>query len=602
LTVREFVTKFSGLSGSAKSKAVSEAAGLSGARLADLIQGHDVNEVAVAGLHSAMKAQAKPINPSALGILGEGHLADCLERSYGIDPESIRSKKVAGRADGLPFVLEAAFGVRASDFRDVGSDVTADVVTGVNWSPTLGFPFPELVGLLAEMEVDDSDPVVLLVHLACPRLASNDRGKSRLTLPPQIRVALDTCVRSVARRWRQEKISTGRQERLTEAALRRLRKMSTPRKVSITEAAFSVMEEAYRRASDGTGLANARQVMYAARPLVLELTGGTCWKNSAYFTQRLLPLFQEKNPELTAGWDVVYDDRGRLTEPHTDRQIGLGTVKVRRYISSWRPVQTDLSSSGGVDFDYPTEGPQGRYKFALFLEKEGFEPLLQQFRIASRFDLALMSTKGMTVTASRLLAERLAEFGVTILVLHDFDKTGFSIFHTFCHDTERHRFKNKPRMIDLGLRLADVRPMGLESEPVSYTSKVDPKVRLRECGATDEECDFLVRRRTGPKTWEGQRVELNAMSSRQFIAFLEQKLAEHGVTKVVPDAGMLEAAYRRAHRLVLLNRAIDKVHQEQAEPPAPPADLARQIADKIAGTGMPWEHALARIVHDRNAD
>jgi DNA topoisomerase VI subunit A len=75
----------------------------------------------------------------------------------------------------------------------------------------------------------------------------------------------------------------------------------------------------------------------------------------------------------------------------------------------------------------PTSGPQHRYRFALFIEKEGFNPLLAQARIAERYDLPVMSTKGMTVTAARQLAEALAVKGVTILVLHDFDKSGLDI-------------------------------------------------------------------------------------------------------------------------------------------------------------------------------
>ena len=31
----------------------------------------------------------------------------------------------------------------------------------------------------------------------------------------------------------------------------------------------------------------------------------------------------------TEGWDVTYDARGNLIEPHTGVQIGLGTLEVR---------------------------------------------------------------------------------------------------------------------------------------------------------------------------------------------------------------------------------------------------------------------------------
>src|SRR5262245_26122610 len=59
--------------------------------------------------------------------------------------------------------------------------------------------------------------------------------------------------------------------------------------------------------------------------------------------------------------------------------------------------------------------------------------------------------------------------------------------------------------------------------------------------------------------WRGERVELNAMSSAQFITFLERKLEEHGVRKVVPDRKRLEKAFRRATEIALLNRGIQEL-------------------------------------------
>jgi hypothetical protein len=127
------------------------------------------------------------------------------------------------------------------------------------------------------------------------------------------------------------------------------------RGVSIKDAAFDVMAEAYQKASaNGTLPANARQIMYAARPYILVTTG--CEKlNDAYFTQTLLPTFIEENPNLTETWDVVYDARGHLIEPHTDHSLPLGTLQVRDYLRR-RPRYdaTDLISM--ADGLHPTAG------------------------------------------------------------------------------------------------------------------------------------------------------------------------------------------------------------------------------------------------------
>ena len=102
-----------------------------------------------------------------------------------------------------------------------------------------------------------------------------------------------------------------------------------------------------------------------------------------------------------------------------------------------------IIAAGILPASVSTFRPVGRYRAALFIEKEGFRPILERAQIAERFDIALMSTKGMSVTASRQLIDGLAAMGVRVFVLRDFDITGFSIQKTFTGDGRRHTFKNK---------------------------------------------------------------------------------------------------------------------------------------------------------------
>jgi len=364
------------------------------------------------------------------------------------------------------------------------------------------------------------------------------------------------------------------------------------------------MEAAYQQAAGELGMANARQVMYAARPAVLELTGGKCWKKSDYFTQHLLPDFMEDHPGLTAAWDVVFDDRGHFLEPHTAHRIGLGTLAVRGYIRAWHadvPEQADAIVE--IEHACPTMGPANRYRYALFIEKEGFSPLLEATQIAERYDIAIMSTKGMSVTAARMLVERLSAQGVTILVCHDFDKSGFSIVHTLQSDTRRYRFRMRPKVVDLGLRLADVQAMPLQSERVDYPSDVDPRINLRQCTATEAECNFLVRR-APLGGWTGARVELNAMTSDQFMAWLAAKFAEVGVEKVVPDDESLARAYRRAVRQRRVQRVIDQALAalDEEEEPSVPEDLDERIRDRLTGSAQAWDQVLWELVPDDDVD
>src|SRR5262249_19148679 len=346
------------------------------------------------------------------------------------------------------------------------------------------------------------------------------------------------------------------------------------------------MKDAYMKASGGGRLpAEARQIMYAARGPVIELTGkATPWKHSSYFIQKLLPDYMESHPETTKDWDVVFDARGHLVEPHTKRRIDLGTVAVRNYIREGNGGSRD-GDMIVVPHDFETCGPENRYRFALFVEKEGFNHLWEAVRLVERFDIAIMSTKGMSVTAARTLVEKLSEKDVTILVLRDFDKAGFSIVHTLRNDTRRFQFSKKPNVIDLGLRLEDVRALNLESEQVEYNS--DPRPNLKRNGATDEEIEFLA---------NGERVEINAMPSDVLVEWLEKKLTDAGATKFVPSDDTLAEAWKQSRRRVKVQAAIDKALEEAKQTDEPmPDGLADRIREAIEGKAESWDEALYQM-------
>ena len=270
--------------------------------------------------------------------------------------------------------------------------------------------------------------------------------------------------------------------------------------------------------------------------------------------------------------------------------VALGTIEVRSYLGD-RPWLSDLSISGSGD-KYPTVGPENRFKNVLFVEKEGFDVLLAAVRISERFDLAIMSTKGMSVIAARMLLDRLAERGVeTVYVLHDFDVSGFTIAGTLGTDSRRYRFRNPVQIVDLGLRLVDVEAMALESEPVALKPSewVKRSETLRRHGATKAEIAFL----------RSRRVELNAATSPQFIAFLERKLAEHGVTKLIPHSAVLEQHWRRLYaqrRAVAAFAKIKTKCDAEAAAAAAPDDLARRVAEILAGDpALSWDEAVGLI-------
>jgi hypothetical protein len=188
--------------------------------------------------------------------------------------------------------------------------------------------------------------------------------------------------------------------------------------------------------------------------------------------------------------------------------------------------------------------------------------------------------------------------GVRILVLHDFDKDGLGILYTLQHDTIRYQFEQLPEIVDLGIRLADVKAEKLQSEPVTYSKY--PIGALHRYGATPPEIEMLCPRQGGAK--RGKRVELNAFTSDRFIAWLERKLKTHGVKKIVPDAKTLADAYRRAVMLHHVNQGLEELEadaREVSDKVRVPKTLATQIGTRLKkNPALAWDAALAAIAED----
>jgi hypothetical protein len=102
----------------------------------------------------------------------------------------------------------------------------------------------------------------------------------------------------------------------------------------------------------------------------------------------------------------------------------------------------------------------------------------------------------------------------------------------------------------------------------------------------------------------GQRVELNAFTSDQFIEWLEAKLDEHGVHKVIPDAETLTLQYRRSLARQAVNKQIDEITasiKADAAQAVIPADLADRVQELLDDDDtMSWDDAVTQIVMDTN--
>jgi hypothetical protein len=213
----------------------------------------------------------------------------------------------------------------------------------------------------------------------------------------------------------------------------------------------------------------------------------------------------------------------------------------------------------------------------------------------------MMSTKGMSVTAARALADEMcAAHDIPLLILRDFDKSGFSIAGTLERDTRRYEFKNNFTRIPLGLSLADVTAMGLEFEHQHHPKgrRTTMIANLRENGATEEEIAFLFA--DFDRLRSTRRVELNAMTSPQFIAFVERKLREHGVAKIVPDQELLAKAFAEIEQGRRLEEETKEIIENlDTEDLTAPKDLQRRVRKYLKRyPDKRWTDAVGAIVEE----
>jgi DNA topoisomerase VI subunit B len=183
-TVREFISEFRGLSGTAKQKLVLEEVGASRLSLPQFFgNGDRVNNARIAKLLAAMQRQSKPVKPVDLGCIGRDHLAARFEAA-GADLRTYKYRRNFGATDGIPDVIETAFA-----WCPDGADERR-IVTGVNWSVAIGNPFRSLGSygesldtILAKQRSGHDEPIIFVLHLARPRIEYSDHGKTAVVIP-----------------------------------------------------------------------------------------------------------------------------------------------------------------------------------------------------------------------------------------------------------------------------------------------------------------------------------------------------------------------------------------------------------------------------------
>lgn len=370
-------------------------------------------------------------------------------------------------------------------------------------------------------------------------------------------------------------------------------------RVNFTDVAGRILPAAYRKASgDGQYPASKRQVYYAAREEFRIATGR---KITQQRCNTLLLQYMNTHTSITSSWRVTADPRGTLLIPNTDQEtrIPCGTLDIDRHLESMHddePIDQMLT----VPWQWPSVAAGQRFRAVLYIEKEGFEPLLRQTRIAERFEIAVLSCKGQSVAAARKYVDHVCHVngGVPLFVVHDFDVFGFFIAarltsvseDAWNDDRVAYHFRNEINVTDFGLRLEDARKYGLTDEVCKRPKYIDP-----DLGCTKDEREFL---------YSGRRIELNAFTAPQFVEWLEGKLRKAGLDdreRMIPTDDVLEKAYRRSIVTVRINKAVRDIHAtlvKEATDATVPKRLRSKLSAAMKSSDEPWDIALHRLTAD----
>jgi hypothetical protein len=330
------------------------------------------------------------------------------------------------------------------------------------------------------------------------------------------------------------------------------------KKVSQKDVVLDNLEDAIASASgDGEYRFNERQIFYQLRPIVLDETGQEL--RIGNFTT-IITDYENETGEIPG---MYREPRGSIYHPHRRETIPLGTLTVEQYE---RPIWT--------------------FNKLVYIEKEGFSEALKDDGWPERHDCAPMSSKGFSTRAARDLVDKLAEHDepVTIFCVHDADAFGTMIYQTFQEATKA-RGARKIKIVNLGLEAWEAVDADLEVEDV-------PQGEQRKAVAS-----YVLEREDGEywETWlQTHRVELNAMTTPEFIAWLDRKMVEHGGGKLIPPneviAAELEKRLDSKVRAVITERILREARLDD-QVAAALAEIDRpDVAELTVGIKQLFEH------------
>jgi hypothetical protein len=527
-TVQDVVGK--DLDGCSGKKASAISASFLGRRAADL------NEAEAEALLKEARRHADPVRPERLGRVGEREDYHSHRAKQGF----FTLKPARGTCEAvIPFVVEVwarkISGPRPNPSITVcvnRTPVTAEVeVQRSSDDKSCYGAFGAGISHLIKVGRFDYE---FLVNVQTPHMPITSDGKS-----PDL-----SLVRAVLLEALEEAASK---------AMKNQRPVGVPKEAQ-KDFIFRSIPEAVRKASGrGKHRYSLRQLFYALRPLFIDAFG----QEPLYGTfAKAVRAYEESLGHDLEG--IYRDARGVLYHPHTHEEIPLGTLAVEKYR---RPAWT--------------------FNKIVYCEKEGFFPILKDAAWPERHDCALLTSKGFATSAVNDVLKYLdgTEEEITIFCVHDADGPGTVIYQSL-KEGVRARAGRSVRVVNLGLEPKEGLRMKLQVE------KFKPKPNKNTDKPKKVPTGRYVERKY--RRWlQRRRIELNAMTTPQFLKWLDRKMTRylnrHQLEdKLVPPPEVLqerlEQELEKATRAAVERRILEE------------ADVDQQVQEAMAKL-RPWAAA-----------
>jgi hypothetical protein len=483
----------------------------------------DINLLQATKLLEIARKNAKPVTPERLGSVGPIFSNTAYARAFGM----AQFGSVAPMAE-IPFVVEAWACKRQVEKTQLTVCVNRTPVTGNIYAARDKRDIDAFgCGIRHTIAKAPRDvQFIIYLNITTPYMPITSDGKAPDLYPflAKIRDTVQKAVRKAHRPDARDKLS---------------------QKDVVIDNLDAVIEAV---SGDGEFRFNERQLFYALRPIVMDETGEELKIGNF---KSIITDYENEHGEIPG---MYREPRGSIYHPHRGETITLGTLMVEDY-----------------------ERPIWAFNKLLYIEKEGFSEALKDNGWPERHDCAVTSSKGYTTRAVRDLVDKIAEHDepCTIYCVHDADAYGTMIYQTFQEETKA-RGARKVQIVNLGLEPWEAVEAGLEVETVEEGGKHKPVADYVLAREDDEDWDEWL---------QTHRVELNVMTTPEFIEWLDAKMAEQGDGKLIPPPGVLAAE--------LDQRIEEKVRASITERILREAGFEEQVAATIAAIEKPDATALA---------